>query len=171
MIKLLNILNEITVNQPKEPEYRKRIREYIKGGSKGNLDLSNLNEKVKLPDNFTVGGNLYLGNTQITSLPDNLTVGGDLDLENTQITSLPNNLTVGGYLDLRNTQITSLPDNLNVGGNLYLNHTQITSIPDNLNVEGGLYLGNTPLSRNHTEEEIRKMIKDKGGFVKGNIYM
>ena len=129
MIKLLNILNEITVNQPKEPEYRKRIREYIRRCSKGNLDLSNLNEKVKLPDNFTVGGNLSLSNTQITSLPNNLKVGGAL----------------------------------------YLNHTPITSLPDNLTVGGTLYLGNTPLSQNHTEEEIRKMIKDKGGFVKGNI--
>ena len=151
MIKLLNILNEITVNAPKEPEYKKIIRDYIRNGSIGNLDLSNLNEKVKLPDNLQVGGNL--------------------DLYNTQITSLPDNLKVGGYLDLSNTQITSLPDNLKVGGGLYLSNTRITSLPDNLQVGGGLYLSNTPISQNHTKEEIIKMIKDKGGFIEGHIYI
>jgi len=131
MIKLLNILNEIQVNRPKEPEYKQRIRDYIKNGSKGNLDLSDLNEKVKLPDNLKVGRDLYLNNTPITSLPDNLKVGGGLFLGNTQITSLPNNLQVGGGLDL----------------------------------------SNTPISQNYTKEEIIKMIEDKGGFIKGNIYM
>ena len=131
MIKLLNILNEIQVNRPKEPEYKQRIRDYIKNGSKGDLDLSDLNEKVKLPDNLKVGRDLYLNNTPITSLPDNLKVGGGLFLGNTQITSLPNNLQVGGGLDL----------------------------------------SNTPISQNYTKEEIIKMIEDKGGFIKGNIYM
>ena len=151
MIKLLNILNEIQVNRPKEPEYKQRIRDYIKNGSKGDLDLSDLNEKVKLPDNLQVGRDLNLYNTQITSLPDNLQVGGDLDLYNTRITSLPDNLQVGGYLHLGNTPITSLPDNLKVGGNLYLY--------------------NTPISQNYTKEEIIKMIEDKGGFIKGHIYI
>ena len=35
---------------------------------------------------FSYGGGLDLGGTQIQSLPDNLTVGGDLFLEDTQIT-------------------------------------------------------------------------------------
>ena len=35
-----------------------------------------------------------------------LSVGGSLYLRNTQITKLPDGLSVGGYLDLRNTQIT-----------------------------------------------------------------
>jgi hypothetical protein len=151
MIKLTNILDEITVNAPKKLEYKKIIRDYIRDGSKGSLDLSNLNEKIKLPDNLKAGGSLDLGHTQITSLPDNLQVRGSLYLYDTQITSLPDNLQVGGNLSLYDTPITSLPDNLKVGGNLDLE--------------------NTPLSQNHTREEIRQMIEDKGGFIRGNIYI
>jgi hypothetical protein len=162
MIKLLDILNEnktkILVPR-RSPEERaknyliatqKKIQQYIKDGSKGDLDL---------------------GNTPITSLPDNLNMGGDLNLANTPITSLPDNLNMGGDLNLYNTKITSLPDNLSVGGNLYLENTKITSLPDNLNVGGGLYLGNTPLSKKYTKEQIKQMIEDKGGYVKGNIYI
>ena len=63
----------------------KKVQEYIKNGSQGDLDLSD---------------------TPITSLPDNLTVGRYLDLRNTPITSLPDNLKVGGSLHLRNTPIS-----------------------------------------------------------------
>ena len=92
-----------------------------------------------MPENFTVGGSLYLGGTQITSLPDNLTVGGSLYLNDTPIASLPDNLTVGGSLYLKNTPITSLPDNLTVGEWLDLRGTQITSLPENFTVGGGVY--------------------------------
>ena len=37
--------------------------------------------------------------------PDNLSVGGDLDLSDTAITSMPDNLTVGGNLSLSDTPI------------------------------------------------------------------
>jgi hypothetical protein len=81
-------------------EVQKKIQEYIKDGSSGDLDLT------KEP---------------ISELPDNLTkVGGNLDLENTPITSLPNNLKVGGSLYLRNTNIKSIPKNLKVDRALFL---------------------------------------------------
>jgi len=156
MIKLLDILeNKILVPrrsaEEREKNYlistQKQIQQYIKDGSKGDLDLRK---------------------TPITSLPDNLKViGGDLYLLNTKITSLPDNLKVGGNLDLRDTPITSLPDNLQVGGGLNLGNTPITSLPDNLQIGGNLYLSNTPLSKKYSEEEIRKMVPG----VKGNIYL
>jgi hypothetical protein len=34
-----------------------------------------------------------------------------------------------------------------------------------------LFLENTPLSKRYTEEEIRKMIEDRGGFVKWSIFV
>ena len=146
----------------------KKVQEYIKNGSKGDLNLSDT-PITSLPDNLTkVGGSLDLENTPITSLPDNLTkVEGYLDLYNTKITSLPDNLTVGGFLNLGNTKITSLPDNLTVGDSLDLHNTPITNLPDNLTVGGSLDLGNTPLSKQYTEEEIKQMVPG----VKGNIYL
>jgi hypothetical protein len=160
MIRLLDILKENKILVPRRsPEERaknyqivlqKKIQQYIKDGSKGDLDLRN---------------------TPITSLPNNLSVGGGLYLYNTPITSLPDNLKVGGYLYLENTKITSLPDNLKVGGNLDLYNTPITSLPNNLSVGGFLNLGNTPLSKKYTKEQIKQMIEDNGGYVKGNIYI
>lgn len=64
-------------------------------------------------------GHLDLYNTEITELPENLTVGCDLYLSFTEITELPKGLKVGGDLDLRNTPITKLPDNLKVDGNIF----------------------------------------------------
>jgi hypothetical protein len=74
---------------------QKQIIDYIKGGSKGPLDLTNTPIK-SLPDNLSVGGDLYLYDTSIQSLPDNLKVGGNLFLSKTPIQSLPDNLEVGG---------------------------------------------------------------------------
>jgi len=71
---------------------------------------------------------------------------GDLYLRNTPITSLPSGLSVGGYLDLENTKIASLPPDLSVGDDINLN--------------------NTPLSKSHTEEQIRQMAPG----IRGDIW-
>jgi len=114
MIKLIDLLENKILVPRRSPEERsknfliatqKKIQQYIKGGSKGDLDL---------------------GNTPITTLPPGLKVGGDLDLRNTPITSLPQGLTVGGYLNLSNTSITSLPQGLKVDDGLYLRDTPIS---------------------------------------------
>lgn len=84
-------------------------------------------------------------------------------------TLTPSDLEVEGDLDLEDTKITSLPDDLDVGGYLNLEGIKITSLPNGLKVEGDLYLVNTPLAF-FTKKEIRKMIKDKGGEVKKDIY-
>ena len=98
-------------------------------------------------------------------------IAGDVDLENSDIESLGNLVEVEGYLILYKVNIESLPDNLKVGGFLGLSYTNIKSLGDNLHVGGDLYLRYTPLSAMYTRKEIRKMIKDKGGFVKGDIYI
>ena len=127
----------------------KKIQDYIKNGSKGDL---------------------YLYGTPIESLPSNLkTVGGDLNLSESKILELPEGLTVNGYLRLGLTQITTLPSDLTVDGNLYLNWSQISSLPSNLKVGGGLYLSQTPLSEKYIIEQIRQMIEDNGGYVIGEI--
>ena len=54
-------------------------------------------------------------------------------------------------------------------GDLNLFGTPITLLPNNLKVGGDLELGHTPLSKKFTSEEIKQIIKDKGGYVKGEI--
>jgi len=105
-----------------------------------------------------------------TLTKEELNVEGGLNLRDTKISSLPDNLTVGRSLYLKNTKISSLPDNLKVGRSLFLSFTQITSLPNNLTVGGNLYLRDTPLTKKYSEEQIRKMIEEKGGKVKGAIY-
>ena len=116
MIKLVDLLkedNKILIPRRSAEERQKnyviatqkKIQQYIKDGSKGDLDLRN---------------------TPITSLPSNLNVGGNLNLEDTPITSLPSGLNVGGYLKLSNTPITSLPSGLKVGGDLNLRNTPLS---------------------------------------------
>ena len=62
----------------------KKIQEYIKNGSEGDLHLSDT-PITTLPDGLSVGGNLYLGYTQITTLPDGLRVGGNLELRDSPL--------------------------------------------------------------------------------------
>ena len=78
-------------------------------------------------------------------------IAGDVNLENSDIESLGNLVEVEGDLDLFGTKIKSLPNNLKVGGDLFLY--------------------NTPLSKMYSIYQIRKIIKDKGGYVKSRIYI
>ena len=143
---------------------QKQITDYIKGGSEGDLDLTNTPIK-SLPDNLKVGGHLILSETSIQSLPDNLEVGGNLYLSDASIQSLPDNLKVVGDLFLNGTPIQSLPDNLKVVRNLYLNNTPIQSLPDNLSVGGDLNLTYTPISKKYSADEIKDMVEYVGGRV------
>jgi hypothetical protein len=53
---------------------QQRIQQYIKDGSKGDLNFKNT-PITSLPDNLkSVGGNLNLQGTPIESLPDNLSM-------------------------------------------------------------------------------------------------
>jgi hypothetical protein len=157
MIKLLDLLKETQILVPRrsseerQKNYliatQKKIQQYIKDGSKGDLNLSN---------------------TSIQSLPNGLKVGGDLWLTNTPIQSLPDGLEVGRSLDLDNCKnLESLPNDLKVEGSLWLTNTPIQSLPDGLEVGVNLDLSNTPLSKKYTEEEIKAMAPG----VKGNIYL
>lgn len=144
---------------------QKKIQEYIKNGSKGNLDLSNTTI-TSLPEGLKVGGHLNLNDTRITSLPKGLTVDGDLHLSNTPITSLPEGLTVSGFLNLSNSLITSLPEGLKVGNGLDLENTPITSLPEGLTVYEFLLLNGTPIGKQYSKDQLYRMLPN----VKGVIY-
>jgi hypothetical protein len=79
-------------------------------------------------------------------------------------------LNIDGDLDLSKTNITTLPNNIHVGGDLDLSFTKIKSLPNNLRVERDFFLLKTPLYEKYDEDDIRKMIEDKGGYINGEIY-
>lgn len=116
-----------------------------------------------------IGVKLRYAPDEITD--EELNVEDYLDLSFSEITSLPDGLKVRDDLDLFSSNLTSFPDNLKVGGDIFSNYSKISSIPNNLQVEKDLYLQTTPLAEKYDEEQIKKMIEDKGGYVKGAIYV
>ena len=145
----------------------KKVQEYIKNGSKGNLDLSGT-PITSLPDDLTyVDGYLDLVETKITTLPKTLEVRDYLDLSYTPVTNLPNGLKVGNWLGIRGTKITNLPNNLEISGDLFMELNKIESLPKDLKVGGDLYIDQTPLKDKYSIADIRKMAPG----IKGDILL
>ena len=141
---------------------QRRIQEYIKNGSVGDLNLKDATIE-KLPDNLIeVNGYLYLNDSKIQDLGNLKAVKHSLWLQNTPIESLGNLESVGYNLFLSESKIQSLGNLKSVGGVLRLKHTEIISF-ENLEYVRNLDLRNTPLSKLYTEEQIRKMVEVEGG--------
>lgn len=131
----------------------------------GELHITD-SKKIKLPTKLTVKKQLWIQRCDITSLPKELKTEG-LTISDTPIISLPEKLTIinpkKSILSFHNTNLLSLPDNLSINV-LVIKNAPINSIPDNLNVRF-ITLSNTPLNKNYTEEELKKIIENKGGNV------
>ena len=108
---------------------------------------------------YSVRGDLDLYDTPISSLGNLVSVGGSLYLQGTPISSIGKLTSVGDNLDLRGTPVSSLGKLTSVGGGLYLIGTAISSLGNLTSVGGSLDLRDTPLSRNMSEEEIRKQVE------------
>jgi hypothetical protein len=117
MIKLKDILLEakapsIFIPRRLEDRVDRMVRIYIRNGSKGDLDLSNLKLTV-LPDmlkDITVGGNFYCGNNNLTSLEGApKSVGASFACSHNELTSLQcDHITVGGDFYCSFNKLTSL---------------------------------------------------------------
>jgi hypothetical protein len=79
-------------------------------------------------------------------------------------------LNVKGDLDLSRSNLVYLPDNLHVGGDLDISFTKIKKLPNNLRIGRDFFLLKTPLSVEYDEDDIKRMIEDKGGYLDGEIY-
>ena len=133
MIKLKSLLLEnqtpnIFIPRRLEGRFEKYIQSYIKNGSKGNLDLRDMN-LTKLPDILkyikVVGGSFYCNDNKLTSLQGSpKSVGGSFHCNRNNLTSLEGCAkSVGGsFLCDGNNNLTSLegcPES--VGGNFWCN--------------------------------------------------
>ena len=114
MIKLKDILFESTAPDifiPRRTEDRleRMIKDYIRNGSKGNLELSNMN-LIELPailKDITVSGHFICSNNKLTSLNNSpKTVGGYFSCSNNNLTSLVGAPTsVGGAFNCGNNSV------------------------------------------------------------------
>ena len=127
-------------------------------------DLENVEAQFKL-ERYIHGldqGDLLLQNSSIQDLGKLRKVRGHLWLHGTPIQSLGELTTVGGNLWLHGTQIQSLGKLTKVDRDLNLEGTQIQSLGELMEVGGDLNLYDTPISKTHTEREIKTMVRVRG---------
>jgi hypothetical protein len=114
MIKLKQLLLENTapdifVPRRMDDRIERMIRLYVRNGSKGDLDLSDMNLTV-LPEilkDITVGGNFFCFNNNLTSLENcPKTVGENFGCSSNSLNSLTGAPTsVGGNFNCRNNTV------------------------------------------------------------------
>jgi hypothetical protein len=93
-------------------------------------------------------------------------VTGKILILNTPLQTIPDNFKAQESLLIQKAPLSVLPDNLHVRDRLLLDQTQVADIPNGLRVGGDLTIRQSPLGQKYTEEQIAKIIKDRGGFVK-----
>ena len=171
MIKLKDILLESTapdifVPRRLEDRVERMISLYVKNGSKGDLDLSDLN-LTKLPEilkNISVGRDFFCGTNNLTSLENcPKTVGGSFYCGHNKLTSLDGATEyVGGNFYCSFNNLKSLQcAHIIVGGDFYCYDNELKSLfgaPET--VGGDFYCYNNP--GNFTEEQVRAVCDVKG---------
>jgi hypothetical protein len=153
MIKLKDILLENTapdifVPRRIEDRIERLIMLYVKNGSKGDLDLSDLN-LTKLPEilkNISVGRDFFCGTNNLTSLEN-----------------CPK--TVGGSFYCGHNKLTSLEGSpKSVGGSFYCSFNNLKSLTGAPKFVGGVFsCGFNEIK--FTEQQVRAVCN-----VKGDIY-
>jgi len=174
MIKLKQLLFESTAPDifiPRRIEGRveRLISLYVKNGSKGDLDLSDLNLTV-LPDilkNISVGRDFYCGHNKLTSLEGApKSVGGSFYCGHNKLTSLDGATEyVGGNFGCISNNLTSLTGApKSVGrdfGCSYNNLTSLTGAPKS--VGRNFFCGNNNVQ--FTREQVRAVCNVKGRII------
>ena len=155
MIKLKQLLFKNTapgifVPRRMEDRLERMIKDYIRNGSKGNLNLSYM-ELTVLPailKNVDIEGNFWCIFNKLTSLvgaPKD--VGGKFDCSNNKLTSLQGApKTVGGNFFCNNNNLTSLQGApKTVGGHFHCGFNNLTSLDGAPEYVGGeFYIINNP---------------------------
>ena len=137
------------------------------------LRLDDCTSLKELPQGLKVGRYLSLDDcTSLEKLPKGLKVGGSLSaVKCKSLKEIPQDMKVEGSLQLGGcTSLKELPNGLHVRGNLSLiKCTSLKELPKGLNVGYDIYLQGTPIAEKYSEEQIRSMIENGGGYVKGRI--
>nr|WP_229223008.1 hypothetical protein [Enterobacter hormaechei] len=112
----------------------------------------------KLPDVFSVHGDMNLSGSEIKQLPKELTVSGDAIMPGIQTRILPDRMNLSQSLRLSFSTLEALPAGLRIPGDLSIKNTRISQLPDGLCVGGNLNIAGTSIS----------LIPEKG-FIGGEI--
>ena len=175
MIKLKQLLLEakapdIFIPRRMEDRVERMIKDYVRNGIKGNLDLSNMKLTV-LPEilkNATVDGNFWCGHNKLTSLKNAPSiVVGNFFCNNNKLTTLEGSpSSVGRNFDCSYNDLTSLEfAPTNVGGNFWCGVNDLTSLefaPTNVGRDFDCIENQVKF----TKEQVRAVCD-----VKGDIYV
>ena len=175
MIKLKQLLLESTapdifIPRRMEDRLERMIKDYIRNGIKGNLDLSNMKLTV-LPEilkNATVDGNFWCGHNKLTSLKNAPSiVVGNFFCNNNKLTTLEGSpSSVGRNFDCSYNDLTSLEfAPTNVGGNFWCGVNDLTSLefaPTNVGRDFDCIENQVKF----TKEQVRAVCD-----VKGDVYV
>lgn len=113
----------------------------------------------KLPEVFSVHGDMNLSGSEIQQLPKELTVPGDAIIPGIQTRRLPDRMNLSQSLRLSFSTLEALPAGLCIPGDLSIKNTRINQLPDGLCVGGILNITGTPVS-----------FISETGFIGGEIF-
>lgn len=113
----------------------------------------------KLPEVFSVHGDMNLSGSEIQQLPKELTVPGDAIMPGIHTRRLPDRMNLSQSLRLSFSTQEALPAGLCIPGNLSIKNTRINQLPDGLCVGGNLNIAGTSIS-----------LIPETGFIGGEIF-
>ena len=164
MIKLKDILFESTapdifIPRRMEDRVERMIKDYVRNGIKGNLDLSSMKLTV-LPDilkNVTVDGNFWCGHNKLTSLKNAPSiVVGNFFCNNNKLTTLEGSpSSVGRHFSCIDNKLTTLKGSLSsVGGHFSCRYNKLKSLDGAPKFVGGdFFCGNNTVQ--FTNAQVR----------------
>ncbi|MCV9964456.1 PcfJ domain-containing protein [Pararhizobium sp. BT-229] len=144
----------------------------------GGLRLNKVRGIASIPSSAVINGNVYLGDTDVTSLGGRAEWPGDLRIPKAKIRHLPYGLTVTGSLEVSWTPLVEFPDAMRIGGSLTavgcsagripddaviggsidLSRNEAASIPDGMVISGCLKLDGAYLKRMPTGVKVEEII-------------
>lgn len=163
--QLRQLIREEIKSLQNPPDIEDKIQQYIKNGSKGNLDLSET--QVRSFDSLKrVGGTLDLMlSKRIKSLENIEFIGDDLEGDYSGLQTLGNLKYVGGYTSISHTSIESLGNLEYIGKGLYSVSSKLQSFGNLKKVEGNIVVFGSPIAKKFKEEEIRQQIDVSGEII------
>lgn len=110
-------------------------------------------------------GALIIDNTPIKVLR-NVKIKGDLGVTRCKNLEVIEDVTIKNILDLNYSSVVTLK-NVTVDS-IFAEGTKLANF-ENVKINGTLYFSYSDLSKKYTSDQIRQMIKDGGGYIRGHV--
>lgn len=120
-------------------------------------------EKFYFPETLEVRGDLRLFGSRYDILPETLTIQGNVGFSGLEPHHIFPKQVLAKSVLFGETTIKDISFNIRTKNYLSIEESKIEKISGKLEVGTTFFCGDAPLSEKYTEEEIKKMIEDRGG--------